>query len=52
MTYWLILYWDLQDNLSDQPEAVQAAYYMGHSLPGLMIMADMWFINSVTFIYS
>ena len=25
---------------------------MGHSLPGLLIMFDMWFLNSVTFVYS
>ena len=25
---------------------------MGHSLPGLLIMFDMWFCNSVTFVFS
>ena len=27
-------------------------YHLGHTLPALLVMADMWAINSVTFTYS
>lgn len=39
-------------DLKEQPESVQATYYVGHSLPGFIVMIDMWFMNSVTFVYS
>lgn len=51
-SYWFFFYWDHQKNLKMQPNAVQASYYLGHSLPALLIMFDMWFCNSVTFVFS
>ena len=51
-TYWLVINWEIQASLKEQPEAVQASYYLGHSIPGFLIMIDMWGFNSVTFIYS
>ena len=50
--YWLVIYWQIRPTLILQPTSIQIEYYLGHSLPGLLVTSDMWLLNSTTFTYS